>query len=200
MSKITKGALIAAVAMSLAVPTAAPAQFGSDGYKFLKAVRDQDGTVVTDLLNKPGTTIVDYKDPSTGETALHVVTKRRDLSWLSFLLGKGANANAKDRQGNTALMIAAGLGFTDGAEMLIKRARVDEPNNSGETPLIRAAQIRDIQMVRLLMQAGANPDRRDTLAGLSAKDYAKRDTRGAAVLKVMEDAKKTPNPKLMGPN
>ncbi len=55
-----------------------------------KAVRDGDGTKVTDLLNKPGSTIVNTRDQSTGDAAIHIVTRRRDTTWLNFLLSRGA--------------------------------------------------------------------------------------------------------------
>lgn len=178
----------------------AHAQF-SDSYSFLKAVKDADGTKVTELLGGSGSTVVDTKDPTTGETAMHIVTQRRDLAWMGFLIGKGARIDTLDRNGNTPLMVAAQLGFVEGAQMLITRqARVDLANNRGETPLIRAVQNRDVRMVRILLAAGANPDRTDTLAGMSARDYATRDTRNAAVLKLIDEmAKKKPTGQ-MGPN
>jgi ankyrin repeat protein len=52
---------------------------------------------------------------------------------------------------------------------------VDEPNATGETPLISAVHRRDIAMVRSLLKAGANPDRADS-AGRTARDYAKLRT------------------------
>lgn len=178
----------------------AQAQF-SDSYNFLKAIRDADGAKATELLGEPGSTIVDTRDRTTGETALHIVTQRRDLSWLSFLMGKGAKVDIPDRNGNTPLMIAAQLGFVEGAQVLIgRKARVDAANNRGETPLIRAVQNRDLRMVRILLNAGANPDRTDTLAGMSARDYATRDTRSAAVLKLIQDQGKKKDVEQMGPN
>lgn len=194
-------ALIVAGSAALTVPMAAGAQFQSQGYQFLKAVRDADGDKATQMLNQPGTTVVDARDVSSGQAALHIVVERRDLTWLNFLAGKGASLNIKDKQGNTPLMLAVQGGFIDGIESLVRRkARVDEPNNAGETPLIRAVQRRDLRMIRLLLDGGANPDRRDTLAGLSARDYAKRDSRNPEILKTIEDAGKTPKaPKLMGP-
>lgn len=191
----------ACLAVSLLLPGVAAAQF-SDSYTFLKAVRDRDGDKATTLINKPGSgaVIIDTRDPATGEGAVHIVTKRRDLAWLNFLLAKGANANARDAQGNSALMLATQIAWTDGIALLIqRRAQVDLPNNSGETPLIRAVQNRDIESVRALLAAGANPNRADTGAGLSARDYAKRDVRSAAILAAIDQAR--PRPKAaIGPN
>jgi uncharacterized protein len=197
MRKVT----LALALVAIVAPVAAPAQF-SDSYNFLKAVRERDGQKVTDFINKPGSgaVIVNTRDSATGEGALHIVTKRRDVTWLSFLLAKGANPNQRDGGGNTALMLAAQLGFAEGLALLIDRkAQVDLANNSGETPLIRAVQNRDIASVRTLLAAGANPNRADTSSGLTARQYAERDMRSGAIVKAIDEAK--PKPKVsIGPN
>lgn len=191
--------MIAALLATAILPMTAQAQF-SDSYSFLKAARDADGTKATELLGEPGSTIVDTKDQKTGETALHIVTQRRDLGWMGFLIGKGAKVDLTDKQGNTPLMVASQLGFFEGAQLLVgRKARVDAANAQGETPLIRAVQNRDVRTVRLLLTAGANPDRADTLAGMSARDYAKRDPRATAVLKLIEEQGKTRSEGMMGP-
>lgn len=185
-----RNAVLAALAALLLWPAAATAQF-SDSYNFLKAVRDKDGAKVMDVLGKPGSTIVNTRDISTGETALHIVTAQRDLSWMSFLIAKGANTNATDDSGKTPLMLATELRFLEGADLLLSHgAQVDKTNNSGETALIRAVHIRDVPLIRLLVNNGANPDKRDTLAGMSARDYADRDARNPAITDILNNAKK----------
>lgn len=185
--------------IALAAPAAAPAQF-SESYNFLKAVRDADGTKVTTALNKPGTVIINTRDPSTGESALHIVTARRDSVWLGFLLQRGANPDVKDGNGATPLMTATQLGWVDGiATLLARRAGVDVAGPSGETPLIRAVQNRDMASVRALLAAGANPNRPDNAAGLSARQYAERDSRALAILKELKEAKPTIRREVAGP-
>jgi len=182
IDSLTRLLIAAIAAIALLIPVAASAQF-SDSYNFLKAVRERDGDKATQLLNEPGSTIVNTKDITSGESALHIVTQRRDLTWLGFLLQRGANPDARDKNGLTPLMLATTLRFADGAEALLARkAKVDEANNSGETALIRAVQQRDLAMVRLLLKAGANPDKQDTIAGQSARDYAKGDFRNPQIL------------------
>jgi len=172
-----RSVLVALLAGAVLTASPAQAQF-SAGWKFLEAVRKKDGTKVEEALNEPGSTIVNTRDVTTGRTALHIVTERRDLTWMSFLIGRGANVNMRDAQGVTPLQLASNLGFIEGIELLVQsKARVDDPNDAGETPLISAVHRRNTAMARLLLQAGADPDRKDN-SGRSARDYATLD--GAA--------------------
>lgn len=184
-SRWHKALLIPVLGIALALPGTAVAQF-SQGYKFLEAVRKRDGTVVNDMLNEPGTQVVNTRDLTTGQTALHVVTTRRDLTWMSFLLSRGANVNARDSSGVTPLMLAANVGFIEGVEALVAGgARVDDANNAGETPLISATHRKDIALMRILLKAGANPDRADN-SGRSARDYATLDGKNSTLLSEIE--------------
>lgn len=179
----------AALALALLTPIAAQAQF-SDNYNFLKAVKDADGQKVTDLVQKPGSTVINSRDVTTGETALHLVIARRDGTWLRFLLAKGANPNLADNKGNTPLMNAVQGRFEDGVTILLGNgAQVDKANGSGETPLIRAVQLRDVGLVRLLVANGANADRKDSIAGMSARDYAQQESRTPGLVDAVNAAK-----------
>jgi len=160
------------LALGLALGAPAQAQTYSDGYKFLEAVEDKDIGEVEKLLGKPGSTLINSRDVTNGRTALHIAAARRDIVWLVFLANKGANPNIADNRDVTPLMLASQLGFFEGVDALIKAgARVDEPNEAGETPLITAVHRRDTQMMRVLLQAGADPDRSDN-SGRSAREYA----------------------------
>ena len=175
--------------IALATPGPAFAQF-SESYKFLDAIRKKDGDVVNDMLSKPSTQIINTRDITTGETALHIVTARRDLVWMEFVVGKGANVNAHNAKGETPLEIAAELGFAEGVDFLISAgARVDETNNTGSTPLIDAVSRRDMAVVRALLKAGANADRPDN-SGRSARDYALLDGKTSPILAEIENATK----------
>ena len=197
MHSFTRGALTLA---ALVAATAAHGQNFSEGYKFLKAVRDADGNEVTALLAKPGTTVIDARDISTGETALQIAVARSDSVWVGFLLAKGANPNLGDSAGNTPLITAIENDFEDGVKRLVGgKANINLANRSGETPLIRAVQRRKLAMVRLLIDSGADPDRRDIIAGMSARDYAKVDTRNPALLEAIEAAKRAPAAGMAGP-
>lgn len=178
------------VAGGLVAP-AAYAQF-SDSYNFLKAVKERKGEEAEKFLAEPGSVIINTRDSTTGETALHIVIQRRDSTWLGYLLQKGANPNLADKKGTTPLMLATQLNYIDGIDWLTtKKATVDQTNRAGETALILAVQLRNIEAVRVLLKAGANPDKKDSRAGYSARDYAKQDGRASAIASVIENYGKT---------
>ena len=56
----------------------------------------------------------------------------------------------------------------------------------GETALITAVQQRQTPIVRLLLNAGADPDKADHAAGYSARDYAQRDNRARDILQLIQ--------------
>lgn len=203
MARLFKLSAALLLGVATALPLApAQAQF-SDSYTFLKAVKDRDGAKVTELTGRPGSTLINTRDVSTGESALMIVIARRDLAWLQFLLAKGANPNLADHSGNTPLIAATQLRFLDGVRTLLTQgAQVDKVNGSGETALIRAVQLRDLGIIRALIAAGANPDKRDTLAGLSARDYAARDGRSQAILEALsaKAGATTPKAAVQGPS
>lgn len=194
-AKLVAGLVLAGVT----VPVVAQ-DLVSPGYNFLKAVRERDGDKVQKELDRPGTTIILSRDDSNGETALHIVTKRRDIVWMQYMLAKGVSINGRDRQGNTALLDAAQIGFLEGEQQLLDLgASIDLANNRGETPLIVATQAHDLASVRLLVAHGADPKETDHVAGMSAYDYAKRDGRSDAILKVFDEAKPIVKKKVSGP-
>jgi len=187
--KILRMAALALVLSVFAAPLTAQ-MLGSDGEKFISAVREADGTKVMDLLNARGSTVINYRDYK-GDTALVIVARRRG-DWLGFLLGKGADPNVGDAKGDTPLIIVSRIGYYEGVRILLgARAKVDLANKLGETALIVAVQGRQPQTVRLLLAAGANPDKADHAAGYSARDYAKQDRRSTELLKLIETVKPT---------
>lgn len=180
--------LLALAVLALAGPAVAQIG-GTKGESFLSAVRDADGTKATELLDANGSTVVSFRGAN-GDTALTIVARRRDSTWLGFLLSRGADANTGDARGETPLLIAARLGWAEGAKLLIQLgARVDGTNRLGETPLIAAVQARQPSLVRLLLESGANPDKTDHAAGYNARDYARRDSRSTELTRLIETIK-----------
>lgn len=185
----------------LAASVAAPAvgqSYVSDAEPFLSAVKSRDGDKATSLLEtRP--TLVNSRNAK-GDTALNLTIARSDDTWTRFLLGRGADPNLPASNGDTPLITAARVGYLDAIDLLLSLgAKVDQANRMGETPLIIAVQQREVEAVKLLLSKGANPDKTDSAAGLSAREYAKRDTRNRDLLAAIESAKKpsaaTPAPK-----
>ena len=194
LKKIFFLSLTARLIVPAAVGVVAPAAYAqfSDSYNFLKAVKDRKGEEAEKFLSEPGSVIINTRDGSTGETALHIVIQRRDSTWLGYLLQKGANPNLADKKGATPLMLATQLGYVDGIDWLVrKKAVVDQTNRAGETALILAVQLRNPEAVRALLKAGANPDKTDSRAGYSARDYAKQDGRASSIAAIIESNGKT---------
>jgi len=87
-------------------------------------------------------------------------------------------------------MLAVETRFMEAIGLLLAHgANVNQANSSGETALIRAVQLKDLPTVRLLVANGANPDKRDSLAGMSARDYAERDARIPGMMEALAAAK-----------
>lgn len=198
-NRLAKCLGLIATVLGLLATSPAAAQF-SDAYSFLKAVKEKDGAKATEFLDKPGNTVVNTRDGDTGETALHIVTRRGDLTWVGFLIGKGANINLKDREGNTPTIIATIARWTEGIALFTKLgADVNAQNRLGETALLKAVQGRDSYNAKALIDAGANPDINDS-SGVSARSAAMNDPRATMIAKLMKDiAVRAPRP-VQGPS
>ena len=85
--------------------------------------------------------------------------KRGCLELAKQALDQGASISARDRFGNTALVLAAAAGETKVATLLLERgAKVDRANLAGSTALLRAAIADERRSVKLLLSAKANPN------------------------------------------
>jgi len=75
----------------------------------------------------------------------------------ALLISKGADVNAKDEDGDTALLIAASKNNTALVELLLEHgADLKAPDKSGLTPLISAVDRGAIDTVKLLLKRGAD--------------------------------------------
>jgi uncharacterized protein len=144
---------------------------------------------------------VNTKERGTGDTALHIVTRARNATWIRYLAGKGARVDTANNQGETPLTLATQVGWFEGVQTLLAlRANVNQGNGRGETPLILAVQRRDLALVKELLAKGADPKKTDRVAGQSALDYARRDTRAAVILKALEEQRAAPKREVAGPS
>jgi ankyrin repeat protein len=177
------------IAIAVASAPAAAQLTGSDGEAFVAAMKEGEASKAIELIEKPGSTVVNYRSGD-GNAGLHIAMRNRNANWVGYLLSKGADPNLGDANGDTPLILAARRGFPEGAaRMLMKRADVDKANKLGETALIVAVQQRQTAIVRMLLEAGASPDRTDHASGYSARDYARRDNRSTEMLKLIETVK-----------
>jgi ankyrin repeat protein len=194
MDRLKLAAAAASLAL-LAAPAAAQNK-GFDGISFVGAVRSGDNDKAMQLM-EASSSVINARDER-GETALIAAIAKRDGDWTGFLLAKGADPNLPARNGDTPLITAARVGFDDAArELLGRNAKVDAANRMGETALIVAVQTRDTALVKLLLELGADPNRTDSAAGLSARDYAKRDGRARDIIKLLEPAKPAAKPAIL---
>lgn len=195
-------ALSAPMVVLAALPSPAAAQF-SESYKFLEAVKKKELAEVNEMLDNGSPNLINTRDITSGDTAMHIVVARRDLPWLDYLIAKGAKVNASNVRGVTPLVAATNLNWIEGVEVLIARgARVDDSNNAGETPLITAVHNRNLPLIRMLLKAGADPDRADN-SGRSAREYARLADSTAILSVIASDTKPKTKPgegaKVYGP-
>jgi len=87
--------------------------------------------------------------------------QKADRAAVKRLLDGGASPNAKDADGNPALMMAALFGEADSVKLLLDRgADPNVANAVGATPLMWA--IPNLAKVKLLVEHGANVNARST--------------------------------------
>jgi ankyrin repeat protein len=178
---------LAAISALAASPAGAQGQFQTNGEQFVDAVRKDDGPKAMQLL-RDHPTLINARDTK-GDTALLVATRRGDREWTGTLLNSGADLDAAAKDGDTPLITASRIGFLDAVEWLTKLgAKINAANKLGETALIIAIQARNARVARVLLDAGADPDKTD-YAGYSARDYAKRDTRSRQMSDLIEAKK-----------
>ncbi|MYK66266.1 MAG: hypothetical protein F4022_07320 [Gemmatimonadetes bacterium] len=106
---------------------------------------------------------------SGGNSPVADAAQRGDLEAVRRLLRDGADVNAAQGDGMTALHWAAERGEGEMGEVLLYAgARVDAGTRIGHyTPLHLAARSAHVSMVELLLQAGSEPDARTTNSGVS---------------------------------
>ena len=142
----------------------------------------------------------DYK----GATALHYLARRQDLTAAQYLIEKGANIEATDKEGNTCLMNACygnnfelvklldkdkahinkanqNMAGVKGNQKLVEKVLswpdidINAQNEEGQTPLIKAAlTAKDTKLLKYLIEKGANKSLTTEL-GETAYELAKEN-------------------------
>ncbi len=100
-----------------------------------------------------------------------------DIRLLEHLLTAGADPDVQAPNGQSALGAAAAAGQTATARLLIARGAHLEGRSrlTLDTPLTEAAQMNQVDMVRLLLDRGADVNARDAM-GRSALDWARENS------------------------
>ena len=113
-----------------------------------------------------------------GESALMMAALKGDLDGVQLLLEHGAKVN---QTGWSPLHYAAtGLNPQVVQLLLSRGAELDAGSPNGTTPLMMAAQYGSEDSVKLLLDSGADPKRRNQL-DLGVVDFARRAGRDALV-------------------
>lgn len=95
---------------------------------------------------------------ATGEAFVRAAA-RGDVVSVTTLLGHGTDVDARDRNGNTAVIEAARTGKRDVVNVLIEAgADLDAQNNDGWTAPMRAIFGAQVATLRVLAEAGARMD------------------------------------------
>jgi len=119
---------------------------------------------------------IDAKDEY-GQTALMHAASRGDAAVVGALLDNGANANLTDNKGLTALLYSLDDENSAYGEerktlperrlevarriLLAKNVDVNAANEDGETPLMRAVRLANIDMIKALLAKRADANRSD---------------------------------------
>ncbi|MET4580142.1 ankyrin repeat domain-containing protein [Ottowia thiooxydans] len=121
---------------------------------------------------------VDAQD-SKGKTALVCAAERNNLPALGLLLEKGANRDMADSFGDTAVTWSCRLGHASVLEKLLAHEKsshtlsslLNNKNMEGRTALMLAVEGRHTNVVKMLLEAGADPHVRGP-RGVSLLDIA----------------------------
>jgi len=98
-------------------------------------------------------------DELTRRTALMFATINGYNEIVSILLDAGADSNLVNKEGLTALHFAVDNGFTDTVKLLLEKSKAIDVNSQdrlGNTALIKAVEACNKDVVKLLLDAGAN--------------------------------------------
>ena len=109
-----------------------------------------------------------------GTPMLNIAARNDKVELIHWLIDNGADINAvSEDRGYTAIMDAVWRGDKEITELLInKGAELNTVCKEGQTMLVLAVGANKIEICKLLAEAGADPDIKDSM-GMSAYGYAK---------------------------
>jgi len=144
----------------------------SPEHPFVRAAQEDNLEALTALLAGMD---VNFRDKSSGTTALEHAVKNANREMVQVLLSAGATVNAKNAGGETVLMMLDEDATSDLVWDLINAgAKVNLKDASGYTALMSAASANSLETVRALLDAGAEVDTKneggETALMLAASD------------------------------
>jgi hypothetical protein len=96
------------------------------------------------------------RDQATEWTALECAVRNGNREMIQLLLWAKADVNARDRSGQTVLMMMGEEVTTDILwDLLNAGAKVNARDNDGDTPLIEAARVNNTEVLKTLLDVGA---------------------------------------------
>mmetsp|Transcript_10196 Transcript_10196/g.17762 ORF Transcript_10196/g.17762 Transcript_10196/m.17762 type:complete len:277 (-) Transcript_10196:209-1039(-) len=95
-------------------------------------------------------------DSSTKRTPLHAAAATGQVGSLSLLLERGADVDAEDKTGCTALHLAAACGNLEAVMALLTKSDEDAENEDGNTPSWLALAAGHIKVFEAIADAGAD--------------------------------------------
>jgi ankyrin repeat protein len=108
-----------------------------------------------------------------GGTPLHRAARAGDTAKVRSLLARGADVNARDGVGWTALQVAAVQNHDDIVRLLVEHgSSVDVGGGDDYPPLVLAALVRNPDMVAFLLANGADPEAKWSMNGMTALQCA----------------------------
>jgi ankyrin repeat protein len=161
-----------------------------DNASFFKAVAASDEMAVNGFL--AAGMDVNAKDQN-DDTALTATADRGDLPMVNLLLKRGADVNAKGRNSWTAFLLALQGDRNDVSDALLTQPKLDleAETPAGMTALMLGTWHQRPEVVRKLLQRGANPNHQDHEgdAALHGASWFGNTT----ILGMLLDAKANPN-------
>jgi len=159
------------------------------GWSPLHAAVSGGYTDCVEVLLKEGKGNVNIKDKD-GTTPLHIACTMNHLELVKLLIANGAETNSLDNKGNPIHRCCEASNGSDGVdgvsssqsrksinavavaqELLSHGAKINSKNSAGRTALHLAVQKSNVDLVRLLLAAGANKTDRDSL-GMTPFDFS----------------------------
>ncbi|WP_313377155.1 ankyrin repeat domain-containing protein [Chishuiella sp.] len=135
-------------------PTNSALIYASKGTRFAANTLDTYKYLVEEVKLDPKT------KGTNGENVLHNIVRKKDQAdIINYFIGKGADVNATDNDGNNSLMIASSTNNLDAVkQILAKTKNINAVNAKGESALFAAVQKGSPEVVSYLIQNGAKTD------------------------------------------